>query len=64
MIKRTVTLVTLLSVLGLGFSSGLVQAEVKQKTACEKKADKKKITDEKKRASYIKKCEKKQHKGN
>ncbi|MDH5446810.1 MAG: hypothetical protein OEY52_14760 [Gammaproteobacteria bacterium] len=60
MIKRTALLVALLTTVSFGFSTNLVQAEAAQKkTACEKKADKKKITDEKKRAAYIKKCEKK-----
>lgn len=61
MIQRTATLIMVLA-LGLGFVSTQVQAEGKAPTACEKKADKKKITDPKKRAAFIKKCEKKQEK--
>ena len=48
-----------MAVLGLGFGSNLVLAEGKAPSACEQKADKKKIKDEKKRAAFIKKCEKK-----
>jgi len=62
MIQRTATTVTLLAALMLGFGTSSVQAEGKAPTACEKKADKKKITDPKKRENYIKKCEKKQKK--
>ncbi len=62
MIRRTATLMTVLAALTLGFATNMVQAEAKQPTACEKKADKKKLTDAKKRAAYIKKCEKKMNK--
>lgn len=62
MIRRTATLITVMTALALGFGSGMVQAEGKVPTACEKKADKKKISDPKRRQAFIKKCEKKQKK--
>lgn len=60
--KQIATIVTLLAV--LMFGANLVHAAdaMKAPTACEKKADKKKITDTKKRAAYVKKCEKKHSK--
>lgn len=63
MFQRTATLTTLLTALLFGFATSPVLAEGKKMTACEKRADKKKISDAKKRAAYIKKCEKKQNKG-
>lgn len=64
MIKRAATTVTLLSALLLGSGINMAQAEEGKAapTACEKKADKKKISDPKKREAYIKKCEKKHKK--
>lgn len=62
MIKRTATLITLLTAMTVGFGSGYVQAEGKKMTACEKKAEKKKFSSDKKKASYIKKCEAKKKK--
>ena len=62
MIKRTAMLVTLLAVMSVGFNSANVQAADKQMTACEKKAEKKKFSNDKKKASYIKKCEAKNKK--
>jgi len=62
MIRRTAISLALLAALTMGFGVSSVQAEDKKPTACEKKADKKKITDAKKRAAYIKRCEKKMKK--
>lgn len=59
MIRRTTVLVALLGLLipTVGFGAGAMEG--KALTACEKKADKRKITEPKKRANFIKKCEKK-----
>ena len=59
MIQRTAMIAALLAALTLGFGTSSVYAEGKEPTACEKKADKKKITDAKKREAFIAKCEKK-----
>ena len=59
MIQRTAMIAALLAALTLGFGTSTAFAEGKEATACEKKADKKKITDAKKRESFIAKCEKK-----
>lgn len=60
MIRRT-AIIALLTTIAFGFGAiaNVQAAEAKAKTACEKKADKKKISDAKKRAAYIKRCEKK-----
>ncbi len=65
MIKRVATTAALLT--ALIFGANMVQAEegkaaAPAPSACEKKADKKKITDAKKREAFIKKCEKKNKK--
>ena len=61
MIRRIAILSTLLAAMTLGFAStsAIAASADTGKSACEQKADKKKIMNEAKRAAYIKKCEEK-----